>query len=234
MPWARLDDGFHDHPKVDGLSLAAVGLYTLCLTWAHRHRRTALIQGHVTVARVKKVAGRQADTLAAELVASGLWEVEPNSGWIIHDFADYLPKERDPDERREAGKKGAASRWQGHGKPDGKLPTGSMASDSSRASAPAYPSRPVPSPTTSAQERGQRTETLDPADARCSKHFGVADPGPCRGCMKAREHIERVIAARQDAAIAAADNCPDCHGDHWLIDIETGDNLGRCDHRRTA
>lgn len=88
--------------------------------------------------------------------------------------------------------------------------------------------------TSSMQLGEQRTETLNPADARCAAHFGVAEPGPCRGCMKAREHIERVIDARRDAAIAAADNCPDCHGDHWLIDAVTGDNLGRCDHRRTA
>jgi hypothetical protein len=146
MSWARLDDGFHDHPKVDGLSLAAVGLYTLCLTWAHRHRKTAILHGHISEARVRKVAGKQGDALASELVVSGLWEIEPNiGGYVIHDFADYLPKERDPQERREAGRKGAARRWQTDSKPDGNLPSNSMAnpmaSDSSRASAPASPTR---------------------------------------------------------------------------------------------
>lgn len=147
MPWARLDDGFHDHPKVDGLSLAAVGLYTLCLTWAHRHRKTAVLPGHITDARVSKLAGKDAKRLTTELLASGLWEPEPDlGGCVIHDFADYLPKERDPEERKEAGRKGAAKRWQGDSKPDGKLPSADMASDSSRASAPAFPSRPVPLP----------------------------------------------------------------------------------------
>jgi hypothetical protein len=141
MGWARLDDGFHDHPKVDGISLAAVGLYTLCLTWAHRHRRRAALPGHVPASRVVRVAGRQADRLAAELVQATLWEREEGlGGYLIHDFGDYLPKERDPDELKEAGRKGAANRWQR----DGNLPSDSMASDSSRASASASPTRPVP------------------------------------------------------------------------------------------
>lgn len=147
MPWARLDDGFHDHPKVDGLSLAAVGLYTLCLTWAHRHRKTAVMPGHITEARVAKLAGKQSRALTTELLTSGLWEPENGmGGYVIHDFADYLPKERDPDERREAGKRGAAKRWESDGKPDGNLPSLDIGNDGSRASAPAYPTRPVPDP----------------------------------------------------------------------------------------
>lgn len=145
MPWARLDDGFHDHPKVDGLSLAAVGLYTLCLTWAHRHRKTAVLPGHITEARVSKLAGRDARKLSTELLACGLWEPENGlGGYVIHDFADYLPKERDPEERREAGRRGATKRWQGDSKPDGNLPSTTLASDSSRASAPAFPTRTRP------------------------------------------------------------------------------------------
>lgn len=154
MGWARLDDGFHDHPKIDGLSLAAVGLYTLCLTWAHRHRRTAIAPGHVTVARVRKVAGRQVTQLSSELVSANLWEACTDSvhgGWMIHDFAEYLPKERDADERQQSGRKGAAKRWQTDSKlpsssheDDGKPVANPMASDSSRASARAFPTRPVP------------------------------------------------------------------------------------------
>lgn len=164
MAWARLDDGFHDHPKVDGLSLAAVGLYTLCLTWAHRHRRTAVRPGHVSEARVAKVAGKQAPRLAAELVEATLWEVETGlGGYLIHDFADYLPKERDLEDRREAGRKGARKRWEGHSKPDGNLPSTSMASDSSRASAPAFPTRPDPTHT---QEQPQDLAPAKPTRAR--------------------------------------------------------------------
>ena len=42
MPWARIDDAFDDHPKVLAVleheqGGAAIGLWTLCLTWAHRN-----------------------------------------------------------------------------------------------------------------------------------------------------------------------------------------------------
>lgn len=152
MGWARLDDGFHDHPKVDSCSLPAIGLYTLCLTWAHRHRKTAPVPGHVSEARVAKVAGRNGAKYAAELVAAGLWETcDVPDGWVIHDFLDYLPKERDPRERAAAGRRGAQSRWETHGnlpsashEEDGKAIAEGMASDGSRASAPAFPTRPVP------------------------------------------------------------------------------------------
>jgi len=169
MGWARLDDGFHDHPKVDGLSLAAVGLYTLCLTWAHRHRRRAALPGHVPASRVVRVAGRQADRLAAELVQAKLWEHEEGlGGYLIHDFGDYLPKERDPEERKEAGRKGAASRWQG----DGKLPSTDMASDGSRASAPAFPTRPVPKEQEPAAPPAQRSrdELFEAVAEVCGYH----------------------------------------------------------------
>lgn len=123
MGWARIDDSFHDHPKVDDISLAAVGVWTLCLTWAHRHRRTASAPGHVPEARVRKVAGNRAKAIAAELVDAGLWESANGlGGYLIHDFADYLPK-RDPAEASESGKRGAEKRW---GKPkaadDGGMP----------------------------------------------------------------------------------------------------------------
>lgn len=236
MPWARLDDGFHDHPKVDGLSLAAVGLYTLCLTWSHRHRKTALVPGHITEARVRKLAGKQATSLVDELLSSGLWEHETGlGGWVIHDFADYLPKERNPDERREAGRRGAAKRWEGHSKPDGKLPSDSMASDSSRATAPAYPTRTRPED--EEQTGGDRPVTLpapaatgSPRRSRCTRHPN-GDPGDvdCGGCARDREHDEREAAraeqAAKDAARRVVESCPDCHGGIWL------DDGSKCSHR---
>lgn len=116
MGWARVDDGFHDHPKADSLSLAAVGLWTLNLTWAARHRRTAGIPGFIPEARVRKLAGRHTAALVAELTTPppekecGLWEVV-DGGYLIHDFADYLPKARDPVEAAANARAAAAKRW---------------------------------------------------------------------------------------------------------------------------
>lgn len=254
MAWARLDDGFHDHPKVDGLTLAAVGLYTLCLTWAHRHRKGAILPGHITSARVNKLAGKDADRLSTELMAAGLWESEHGlGGWLIHDFADYLPKERDPDERREAGRKGAAAKWQKDGKPDGKqpgkadgnLPAAGMASDGSRASAPAFPSRPVPNVVSPVE--GDRPETLRAVPAtepsedgeHCTRHpSGNPLAEPCRGCQAVEERkqrrADRETDKRQREAKARELGCDRCDGANE-VDPETKlPTKRKCDHTRRA
>lgn len=168
MPWARLDDDFHDHLKVEGLSLAAIGLWTLNFTWAHRHRKTSPTQGFIPEARVRKLAGKHYDALTAELTTPvigkkhGMWD-PVEGGFLIHNFERYLGKARDPEEAKASGRKGAAKRWQTGKQGDSKQPysepNGSMASDSSCAPAPAYPPpteptvppTPTPVPTTSGE-----------------------------------------------------------------------------------
>ena len=113
MAWARLDDQWWCHPKVMGLTLAASGLWARALSWScsevgRRH------EGVVPVSFVRMVAGEDTDTLAAELVAAGLW-VEVDGGWAIHDWSEY--QELSLSERRAAaGRKGAHKRWQTDGK----------------------------------------------------------------------------------------------------------------------
>lgn len=117
MAWARLDDGFGDHPKVLELidtldemaGAAAVGLWTLGLVYAHRTMRTAKIAGYVprSFARSARVPATYGDLLCDV----GLWEHGENGGWVIHDFDQYLPSEGLRSARSEAGKRGAAARW---------------------------------------------------------------------------------------------------------------------------
>lgn len=158
MAWARMDDGFHDHPKVDGLSLAAVGLWTLCFTWCNRHLGSdRLPPGFVPQSRVKKLRGERYVT---ELVDAGLWETA-EGGWIFHDFEDYLPASKAPATssevaaaRSEAGRRGAQARWHS----DSKLPEtddGKLLSDPD--GKPMPPSRPVPSNESSDEDSFEST-----------------------------------------------------------------------------
>jgi hypothetical protein len=78
----------------------------------------------------------------------------------------------------------------------------------------------------------------NPADARCSGHRGVADPGPCNGCRLARERAERQLAHTLErdrlAAEAAARDCTRCDGT-WEVDDNRDPTRRKCDHtRRTA
>jgi hypothetical protein len=123
MPWARIDDAFDDHPKVLAVleheqGGAAIGLWTLCLTWAHRNTlKRGKTPGLISASLPRRYLGPGARELAALLVKEGLWEpLAEGDGWLIHDFDQYLPAAQTSQARSEAGRKGAASRW---GKPAG-------------------------------------------------------------------------------------------------------------------
>lgn len=84
MPWFRIDDGWHSHPKVLELTLAAAGLWAKCGSWSAFH----LTDGRVTRAAMRSLGGSA--KLAAELVAAGLW-VEADGGWQFHQWEQRQP-----------------------------------------------------------------------------------------------------------------------------------------------
>lgn len=138
MAWARIDDAFDDHPKVLALlehdeGGAAIGLWTLCLAWAHRNtRRRGKTPGLIPGSLPRRYLGPQGKQLAVLLVEVGLWDIAED-GWDIHDFAQYLPTEETKAARSEAGKRGAEKRWASkragvdskEPSEDGTLPSGS-------------------------------------------------------------------------------------------------------------
>lgn len=94
MPWFKIDDGFYDHPKVDDLSLSAVGLWTMAGTWCAKQ----LTDGHVTPGRVRKFGAT--DDVVAELVACGLW-VADGPGWQFKNWEQYQPTRESVESQRE-------------------------------------------------------------------------------------------------------------------------------------
>lgn len=150
MPWARIDDGFDDHPKVLALlehddGATALGLWTLCFTWANRNtRKKGKVPGHLPASLPRRYLGVLGRDAAKLLVDVGLWDPDlDEGGWRIHDFAQHLPTAETSSARAEAGKRGAAARWgkqaetpasdsklpSGDGKPDGSRIAGHMAND---------------------------------------------------------------------------------------------------------
>ena len=125
MAWARLDDGFHDHPKVLALlergtdGLAAIGMWTVTRTWTARHN-TAFI-GERTASKVTGASLVRTRKLAALLLDVGLFDrtTDEKLGWNLHDADDYS-RDALSAKRSEAGKKGAESRWSAERGSDGK------------------------------------------------------------------------------------------------------------------
>lgn len=93
MTWVKLDDGFYDHPKVEDLTLAAVGLWTLCASYCGKH----LSNGYVSYARVSRLGGT--DDLIDELVDAGLWE-HTDRGIQFHDWDKYQPTRQSVEDKR--------------------------------------------------------------------------------------------------------------------------------------
>lgn len=93
--WVKLDDQFHDSPKIVGLSLEAIGLHALALSYCGDR----LTDGHLSGGWVRmRSAGR--GELAEELIEAGIWSRNGN-GYLIHDFLDYNPSREQVEGERE-------------------------------------------------------------------------------------------------------------------------------------
>ena len=150
-PWFKIDDGFWSHPKVLELSPEALALWV---------RAGSYCAGHLTDGQVKASTLRllgATDWQADELVTNGLWDLDAGGhSWWFHDWEHYQPsasatKEKRAAlsvERRKAGAKGAANRWQKDGNSDGKLPSVSHEGVDGKRIAP---TRPDPNPSTSTE-----------------------------------------------------------------------------------
>lgn len=99
MTWFKVDDGFYDHPKVEELPNAAVGLWTKAGTWCSKHET----DGVVPATRVKALKGTASQIRA--LIDCGLWgETTTDSGakaYVFKDWFDYQPSREEREEERQ-------------------------------------------------------------------------------------------------------------------------------------
>jgi hypothetical protein len=100
-----------------GAAGVAIGLWTLCFTWAHRNtRKRGKTPGLIPAGLPRRFLGQAGKDATQLLVKHGLWDAQDDGGWLFHDFEHYLPTEETREARSEAGKRGAAKRWAGHQK----------------------------------------------------------------------------------------------------------------------
>jgi hypothetical protein len=96
--WVKLDDQFHDHPKVVAAGPMAELLYIRALGYCARY----LTGGAIPRAMLPRLTpAKNGDALAETLVEVGLWE-ETDTGWQVHDYLDWNPS---PDQVRATRKK---------------------------------------------------------------------------------------------------------------------------------
>lgn len=111
MAWVKLDDGFFRHPKALAAGKDGRALFLAGICWSSAN----LTDGHIPGAALRTVCAdaEVKMTVAAVLVAAGLWE-HADDGFRIHDFTVFQRSaetvKRDREAGRERAKKSKASR----------------------------------------------------------------------------------------------------------------------------
>lgn len=175
MPWFKIDDGFHCHPKVLAAGTPAVGLYVRCGSWAAQQASDGI---------VPKQVARMYGTprMIKALIEAGLWhqkghdcpacpELDANS-YAIHEYLDRNPSRVDIEKERKA-KSERQQKWR-EGKKKAQAKQGETSdvdasTDTSRRHhGDAAPSPAQPSPPPSPKEKEEKEASY----ARDVAHIG--------------------------------------------------------------
>jgi hypothetical protein len=182
VPWFRLDDSFHSHPKVIAAGNEAVGLFVRCGTYAAQHLTDGFVPEHVAL-----LYGSAA--LADSLVKAKLWR-RTRGGWQIHDYLKYNPTREAVENERKA----AADRQRR--RRDGLVSRRDSHRDSGRDTAVSSgpPTRPDPYSSTGSSQRGRHAR---PREDKPTYQNGNSNPGDGAA---GRHPSARPLAAALEAA----------------------------------
>lgn len=100
MTWARIDDSFHHHPKPMKVSLSALGLFALGLSYAADNQTRGRLPEKWVLGRI--VGDDQSSP--QQLVTAGLWQQE-GAEFVIHDYHDYNFTPEELEEQRNGSRK---------------------------------------------------------------------------------------------------------------------------------
>ncbi|WP_336715368.1 hypothetical protein [Arthrobacter sp. USHLN218] len=169
IPWFKVDDQLAFNAKVVAAGNSAMGLWVRAGSWSSAQLTDGFIPAHMAIAMANAMAN---PCDADALVMAGLWD-EVDGGYQFHDWADFQPdaeaERKKRKARSEAGRKGAAARWNSktdeshgnsHSKSHGKTVANEMANECDRNA----PSRPDPSTEAKASVGARKRATRIPDD----------------------------------------------------------------------
>jgi hypothetical protein len=211
MPWFKVDDSFHAHPKVLATDADALGLWVVAGAWSSANLTDGFVPDHV-LSRLLPGSAQ----LARKLVLSGLWR-RIKGGHQFHDWTDFQPASSDVramrEKRANAGRIGGLNSGKARSKPGSK--TEALASPIVEP-----PTRPDPTLMGGHSQSASYDRAGEPPPPRCPEHLDDPDPPACGRCADARR-------ARNRWDIADAErrrNAPKCRRHRG----EPADTCGRC------
>jgi hypothetical protein len=103
MSWARLDDRYPRHPKVQAAGPMGMCLDVAGICYSADHASDGFVPEVALPTLLAFATRRQHEQAAAKLVAVGRWQRDDErGGWWIHDFLEYNPTAASRNEQREA------------------------------------------------------------------------------------------------------------------------------------
>jgi hypothetical protein len=220
MPWFKVDDAFHSHPKVRSCGYAAIGLWVVCGSYCASY----MTDGFIPETYIK-MTGNNGTRLAAKLVSAGLWypdERDGETGWSFHDWDHFQPSKSQVEAARKRDRLRKEAMRLSARNPSG-VPTESDIS--------LIPAHPIPSRPSSNGHLGGVSNVSSGAPTPCPKHpDGPNHNQPCRNCQRTRQAAEANQTARTEALRAFwadVESCKACTPKGWT---ETVNGAVRCQH----
>lgn len=98
MPWFKVDDTLHSHPKPRKAGLEAMGLWVLAGSYSMAYKTDGFVPEWFVA------SWRNGRKLADVLVKAGKWELgekDGEGGWFFHDWLDFQPSSDEIEADRE-------------------------------------------------------------------------------------------------------------------------------------
>ena len=196
MPWFKVDDAFHTHPKVLALRTGpcedtAVALWAKAGSWCAANLTDGAVPSYVLDTFVRKNAVKAAD----ELVRVRLWEKVGND-YAFRSWAEYQPTAAEVRAEREASKK-RLKEWRA------KQKTNAIETvDETPFQTPletVTPTRPDPTDQENADAFSARDRAKPKHIARFEDSFRASAPEPTRDMLSFAD-VENVFSLRRKAA----------------------------------
>jgi hypothetical protein len=141
VPWFKVDDSFHSHPKILACSPAALGLWVVAGSWAAANPSDGFIPAHVLPRLMPNC-----DALIEELIERRLW-MRAKGGYRVRNWTEYQPsREEIETARRHAAERQRKRRQRLNGQvtPPDVTPVSQRDSHSDNSVSHSTPTRPDP------------------------------------------------------------------------------------------